>query len=101
MTAGCNFRVCHLSVLLLGPASAGPFSDRGAARLKELIQPVHQRHERNENGADPIPLAKSNNMMRRTRRPMLPIGFQEDDLLSVLNGSAAIPIRNLLLERHQ
>ena len=79
----------------------GAFFLTGATRLKQLLQPVNERHERNKNGADPISLAKSNNTMRRARRPMLAIRFQEDDLLSVLNGSASIPICNVLLDRHQ
>ena len=89
------FPLCPFSVLLLGPLRRGLF--RIGARLKQLLQPVQQRDERYKNGADPISLAKSNNMMRRTRGPMLAIRFQEDDLLIVLNGSPSIPICNMLL----
>src|SRR4051812_28724562 len=70
-------------------------------RLEDLTQSVEQRDERNKNAADPVSLAKANNMMRRPRRPVLAIRFQEDDLLSILNGSAPIPIGNLLPDRHQ
>jgi hypothetical protein len=52
------------------PRFGGPFfSDR--ARLKQLLQPVQQGDQRYKNGADPISLATSDNMMRHTRRPML------------------------------
>ena len=81
-----------------GPSAEGFF--RTGARLKQLLQPVQQRDERYKNGADPISLANSNNMMRRTRRPMLAIRFQEDDLLIVLNGSPSVPICNVLFDRH-
>lgn len=96
MTAECIFRVVRSPFYFLAPLRRGLFSER----LKQLLQPVQQRDERYKNGADPISLAKSNNMMCRTRRPMLAIRFQEDDLLILLNGSPAIPIRNMLFDRH-
>jgi len=91
-----DFLPCLFFVLLLGPG--GPCSDR--ARLKQLLQPIQHRNERYKDGANPISLATSNNMMRRTRGPMLAIRFQEDDLLIVLNGSPSIPIGNMLFDRH-
>ena len=98
MTAKCIFCFVRSPFYFLAPLRRGFFSDR--ARLKQLLQPVQERDERNKNGADPISLATSNNMMRRTRRPMLAIRFQEDDLLIVLNGSPSIPICNMLFDRH-
>jgi hypothetical protein len=92
------FLLCPFSALLLDSLRRGLFSDR--ARLKQLLQPVQQRDERYKNGADPISPATSDNMMRRTRGPMLAIRFQEDDLLIVLNGSPSIPIGNMLFDRH-
>lgn len=96
-TAECIFCFVHSPFYFLAPLRRG-FSD--GARLKQLLQPVQQRDERYKNGADPISLTTSNNMMRRTRRPMLAIRFQEDDLLIVLNGSPSIPICNMLFDRH-
>jgi len=107
VTAECIFRIVRSPFYFLAPLRRGLFSDRasrfgdGTDRLKQLLQPIHQRDERNKNGRDPIAPAKFNNMMRRARRPMLTIRPQEDDLLGVINGSASIPIGNLLLERHE
>lgn len=98
MTAECIFRVVRSPFYFLALLRRGPFS--GRARLEQLLQPVQQRDERYKNSADPISLAKSSSMMRSTRRPMLAIRFQEDDLLILLNGSPAIPIRNMLFDRH-
>jgi hypothetical protein len=98
MTAECIFRFVRSPFYFSAPLRRGLF--RTGARLKQLLQPVQQRYERYKNAADPISLAKSNNMMRRTRRPMLAIRFQEDDLLIVLNGSPSIPICNMLFDRH-
>ena len=98
MTAECIFRFVRSPFYFLAPLRRGLF--RTGARLKQLLQPVQQRDERYKNAADPISLAKSNNMTRRTRRPMLAIRFQEDDLLIVLNGPPSIPICNMLFDRH-
>ena len=98
MTAEWIFGLVRSPFYFLAPLRRAIFSDR--ARLKQLLQPVQQGDQRYKNGADPISLTTSNNMMRRTRGPMLAIRFQEDDLLIVLNGSPSIPICNMLFGRH-
>jgi hypothetical protein len=45
-------------------------------RLKHLLHNVHQPNERNENAADPIPLAEFNDDMRHAGGPMLTVRFQ-------------------------
>jgi hypothetical protein len=59
------------------------------------LQNVHQANERNENAADPIPLAKFNENMRHAGGPMLAVRFQKDDL-TVPNGSPSVPFGKAL-----
>jgi len=59
------------------------------------LQNIHQANERNENAADPIPLAKFNDDMRYAGGPMLAVRFQKDEL-TVPNGPPSVPFSNAL-----